>query len=270
MGFAVNQDGPVGAFRGIARLLGQDLVHRRGHGDEDVLLLFAGLQTTEAVGELVLDVAGRQLTGLEALLIHHRRQEGHVVADARQVGVLQRTGHAGDGGFTRLAPGTQLGDHGVVEHADLVALADAGIVADGVVALIALFRLLIAHQTADRRQEAAIGVLGVDAALDGPAVDRQVFLLEAHGLARRRTDHLFDQIDAGDQLRHRVLDLQAGVHFQEVEAAVLTRHELDRAGRVVVHGPRQGDGLIAHCLARRVVQQGRRRLFDDLLVAALD
>jgi hypothetical protein len=28
--------------------------------------------------------------------------------------------------------------------------------------------------------------------------------------------------------------------------------------------------LLAHGLARRLVQEGRRRLFDDLLVAALD
>jgi hypothetical protein len=30
-------------------------------------------------------------------------------------------------------------------------------------------------------------------------------------------DHLLDQVDAGDQLGHRMLDLQAGVHLQEVE-----------------------------------------------------
>ena len=44
------------------------------------------------------------------------------------------------------------------------------------------------------------------------------FLRERQLLARRDADHLLDQIDAGDRLGHRVLDLEAGVHFEEVEA----------------------------------------------------
>ncbi len=270
MGRLVDQHGPVGALAGVAVLFGDDLVHGHSRGDQDLHLLRRRRQAVEAFGELVLDVAGRQLTGLEAFLIHDGRQEGHIVAQPRQMGVLQRAGHAAHGVLARLAPGAQLGDHGIVEHADLVALADARVIADRIVALIALFRLLIAHQTTDRRQEAAIGVFGVDAALDGPAVDRQVVLPDRQLLAPGRADHLLDQIDAGDQLRHRMLDLQTGVHLQEVEALVLTGDELDRARRVIVHRLGQGDGLRPHGGAGRLVQQGRRRLLDDLLVAALD
>ena len=42
--------------------------------------------------------------------------------------------------------------------------------------------------------------------------------------------HPFDKIDAGDQLGNRMLDLQAGIHFQEVERLVLSADELDRTG----------------------------------------
>ncbi|OIQ66527.1 hypothetical protein GALL_519010 [mine drainage metagenome] len=67
-----------------------------------------------------------------------------------------------------------------------------------------------------------------------------------------------------------MLDLQAGVHFQEEEALVLAGHKLDRAGRVIVHGLGQRDGLGAHGGAGGLVEQGRRRLLDDLLIAPLD
>jgi hypothetical protein len=50
-------------------------------------------------------------------------------------------------------------------------------------------------------------------------------------LARGHADHLLDQVQPGDQLGHRVLHLQAGVHLQKVEVLVLADHELRaRAG----------------------------------------
>ena len=75
-------------------------------------------------------------------------------------------------------------------------------------------------------------------------------------------------VDAGDRLRHRMLDLQPRVHLDEVELAVLVE-ELDRAGAGIAEiGDRVGDGL-ADPLALRVVQRRRRRLLPDLLVAPL-
>jgi hypothetical protein len=44
---------------------------------------------------------------------------------------------------------------------------------------------------------------------------------------------LAHQVEAGDQLGHRVLDLQPRVHLHEVEAAVLVEQELERADVVV-------------------------------------
>src|SRR3546814_2087888 len=76
------------------------------------------------------------------------------------------------------------------------------------------------------------------------------------------------QIDAGDRLRDRMLDLQAGVHLDEIELAVLVE-ELDGAGAAVAElahglGDTRADGL---ALGR--VECRRQRLLPHLLVTAL-
>ena len=124
----------------------------------------------------------------------------------------------------------ELGDHRIVVERNLAALGDAGVVAHGDAVMLALGGRAIAHQPADRRREIAIRILRVDAAFHRPAVKLDVALLERELLAGGDADHLLDQIDAGDELGHRMLDLQPRVHFQEVETAILAGDELDRAG----------------------------------------
>ena len=77
------------------------------------------------------------------------------------------------------------------------------------------------------------------------------------------------QIDAGRQLRHRMLDLQPRVHLQEGNGAVATHQKLHRARAHiaglctdVMRGPMDA-------LTLRVRQERRRRLFHQLLVATL-
>ena len=67
-----------------------------------------------------------------------------------------------------------------------------------------------------------------------------------------------------------MLDLQPRVHLQEEEALVLAGDELDGAGGIVIHGPGECDGLLAHLAAGALIEQRRRCLLDDLLIAALD
>ena len=67
-----------------------------------------------------------------------------------------------------------------------------------------------------------------------------------------------------------MLDLQAGVHFQEVEVAILVDDELDRTGAAVADGLGQGDRLLAHAAPGLLIEKGARRLLDHLLVPALD
>src|SRR5665648_465954 len=89
-----------------------------------------------------------------------------------------------------------------------------------------VYKRQVFHQAADGRQEVAERVLGIDAAFHRPAVDLHVRLLERQLLAGRRTDHQFNEGDAGNELCDRMLDLQSGVHLQEEEAAVLAGEKL--------------------------------------------
>ena len=57
-----------------------------------------------------------------------------------------------------------------------------------------------------------------------------VVLRERQRLAGGDADLRLDQVDAGDHLGHRMLDLDAGVDLDEVEVVVLIDEELDRAG----------------------------------------
>ena len=81
-------------------------------------------------------------------------------------------------------------------------------------------------------------------------------------------DLLEDEVDVGDHLGHRMLDLDAGVHLDEIELAVLVQ-ELDRADAEIFElAHRLRDGL-ADGVARRGVERGRGAFLPDLLVAAL-
>ena len=97
---------------------------------------------------------------------------------------------------------------------------------------------------------------------------RDLVLGEVEGLARGDADLPGDEVEAGDELGDRVLDLEAGVHLEEEELAVLVE-ELDGAGVVVAARLGDLDRGVAHRLADVVGEGGRRALLDELLVAPL-
>ena len=74
---------------------------------------------------------------------------------------------------------------------------------------------------------------------------RDVVLREAERLAGGDAQLPLHEVEPGDELGHGVLDLQAGVHLEEVELAVLVE-ELDRAGVDVAAGPGDRDRGRAH------------------------
>ena len=100
---------------------------------------------------------------------------------------------------------------------------------------------------------------------------RDVVLRRRQLLARRNPNLQFDQVEAGDHLGDRVFDLQAGVHLHEEELvrAVGGDDELDGARAGVVHAAGGVTRGRADAGPGRGVQQRRRRLLDDLLVAPL-
>ena len=83
----------------------------------------------------------------------------------------------------------------------------------------------------DRAGRGAEGerVFRIDAAFDGMALEHDVLLGEAQRAAGGDADLLAHDVDAGDRFGDRMLDLQAGVHLDEIELAVLVK-EFDGAG----------------------------------------
>ena len=79
-----------------------------------------------------------------------------------------------------------------------------------------------------------------------------------------------NEIDPGHQLRDAMLDLQPRVDLEEPEVAVRREEELGCRGVAEpdARGDRHSQLVQANALLRR--QPGRRRLLDELLVAALD
>ena len=81
-------------------------------------------------------------------------------------------------------------------------------------------------------------------------------------------DLLAHQVDAGHRLGDRMLDLQAGVHLDEVELAVLEQ-ELHGAGAAILELAHGRGGQLADPVALLGVEGGRGGLLQHLLVAAL-
>ena len=70
-------------------------------------------------------------------------------------------------------------------------------------------------------------------------------------------------------VRHRMLDLDAGVHLEEVEAAVVGEQEFDRPRADVADRRRGLDGGPADLRAKFGRDRRRRRFLDQLLMTAL-
>ena len=162
-----------------------------------------------------------------------------------------------------------LGDHRIVVRRDLAARLDAGVDPDAV-ALEEFQR----GELAGRRQEAALGILGIEPRLDRVAAQRHVVLRQRQRLAGGDAKLPFDQIVPGDALGDRMLDLQPRVHFHEPEAVGLepvraVGDELDGAGADITDRLRGGDRGRAHAGADLVGHAGRRRLLDHLLMPPL-
>ena len=91
---------------------------------------------------------------------------------------------------------------------------------------------------------------------------------ERERLAGGDAQLLGDEVELRDLLGDAVLHLEAGVHLEEPEVAVLVE-ALDGAGVDVAAAARDLHRGLAHRGADLVAQRGRGALLDELLVAAL-
>ncbi len=217
------------------------------------------------VGKDLGQVVRGQVALGERLLADDFVQEGQVRLDAVDAELFQGQAHLGDALSAALAAGDEFGEHGVVVDRDLVALGHAAVDPHAQAS-----RLAVAEDAAGLGEEAVGGIFGIDASLQCVTALGDLFLAQRQAFAAGDEDLPAHQVDAGRQFGDRMLDLEAGVHFQEVEAAVLVEHELDRAGADVVDRAGRGQGRLRHATAQVLVQGWGGRLLEDLLVAALD
>ena len=119
-----------------------------------------------------------------------------------------------------------------------------------------------------RRRREASGVFGVDATLERMAATADIGLAKCEPLAARDTDLLLHDVDTGRHLGDGMLDLQPGIHLDEIERVILDQ-EFEGAK------PEIADLLAGFDAARSDLRQQpirdprRGRLFQHFLVAAL-
>ncbi|MCY1344045.1 hypothetical protein D9M69_300730 [compost metagenome] len=258
------------------------VVHRprRRHADRPVaeaagVILHGGLgaggQHFEGVGPIdqVFQAAGPRRAAGERRVDQDLPQVVAVGFHAVQHRVGQRLAQRGAGLGAARRPGDELGDHRVEVGRNLAAGFDPGVDAQ---------RLAVGlgevdgGEQARARLEVAARVFGVQACLDRVAAGLQVFCQfgQRWQIAGRQFDHPAHQVDAPDLFGDAVLDLQAGVHFEEVEALGLAVvDELDGAGAAVADRLGQLDRRRAQFLGHAGRQVRRRGFLQHLLVAAL-
>src|SRR5882757_7265153 len=113
-------------------------------------------------------------------------------------------------------------------------------------------------------------IFGIDTALDSVSAEMNFAHSVVQLFAGRDANLGFDQVRASDKLGDRVLDLDARIHFDKINRAVLIQQKLDRASVGVANSLQCLDDPSAHFFAQLGVQHRRRRFFDQFLMAALD
>ena len=93
-------------------------------------------------------------------------------------------------------------------------------------------------EPAGRGAELVGRIFGIDARLDGVAAPPDLVLAERQRLAGGDSELPLDQVDPGDRLGDRMLDLQPRIHLDEVEFPGLqpvrsVGDELDGAGAAI-------------------------------------
>src|SRR3989338_1194428 len=131
-------------------------------------------------------------------------------------------------------------------------------------------RRIVAGDLAEARQEAILRVFRVDTELHGEAAKPDILLLVLQFMAVGDANLFLHNVDAGNGFRHGVFDLDAGVHFHEIEIVILVEKEFDGARVFIAHGTGGLDAQVADVCALFRRDLLRRGNLDQLLVAALD
>ena len=198
----------------------------------------------------------------DVLLAHQRPEQRQRGLDAVDDELVERALEPHQALGPGLAVHDQLADQRVVIGWDLVALISRGIHPDAEPP----GRMIV--QDPARRRPERDRVLGIDAALDRVAVKAHVLLLEQELGARRNPDLLENEVDVGDHLGYGMLDLNPGIHFDEIELPVLVQ-ELDGAGAEIMQRPHCIRDFLADVVALRRIERRRGAFLEQLLMPSL-
>ena len=199
-------------------------------------------------------------------------KERQIGRDATNAELTQSAVHAGDGFFSRRRPAGHFFQQWIVIARDH----RTGISRAAVEAHTEPGRTAIGGDAAIVRNEIMLGIFGGDAALDRVAIEVNVGLQRHAGLGR--TDHgaieqmdlRLDDVDAGHFFGDGMLDLNAWVHFDEVEFVGVGIHqEFDGTGATIIRGIAETHSGVGQLLAHRVIEVRRGGALDDLLIAPL-
>ena len=163
-----------------------------------------------------LEKAGVGASGHELGVPKDSHQQIAVGDEAVNSGALETESQQSSSLIPGLGPRHHLGDHRVVERGDLASALNSGIDPET-----GKTRKLESVQSAGNGQEVLKRVLGVD-----PGFDRMTDHRRAQGVLRQGLtlgDQYLqaDQVEGGDLLGHRMLDLEPGVHLEEEELFVV-------------------------------------------------
>ena len=163
-----------------------------------------------------------------------------------------------------LAPGDDLGDHGVVIGRDRIALPHPGIDPRHL-----RRRKAQAVQPPGLRDKIACGVLGIEPRLDRMAAQTRSSWRNGSG-SPAATRNCHSTRSNPVTISVTGCSTWSRVFISRKKNLPACGNELDRAGADITDRARRGDRGLAHCAARRSARSRCRRFLDHLLMAALD
>ena len=198
----------------------------------------------------------------DVFFAHQRAEERQRRFNSVDHDFIERTLEPHQAFGARLSMHDQLADEQIVVGRNRVALIDRGIDANTEAS-----RRVVVQDFPGRRTESD-RIFCIDAAFDGVAVKFHVALLDGEVGSSGNADLLENQVNVGDHLGHRMLDLNACVHLNEVEFAVLIQ-EFDGADTEILDLAHCLGDRLADRLARAGIERGRGAFLPDLLVTPL-
>ncbi len=146
-----------------------------------------------------------------------------------------------------------LGDHRIIERRHPVSRIDISIYSH------ARATRKIESRNRARRRGKSVGAFGVDATLDCVADNDYIVLTVSQRLSFSDPNLIPHDVRERNHLGHRMLNLNAGIHFHEIETIVLVEQKLERPGTGITDRLAGRYRELAHLLAQPRRHYGRRR-----------